>query len=326
MKMRVHSIKLPALLPILFFVCWIIVTLLVKNSYVIHIIFMVSIYACLSASLNIAVGITGLSNMSHATFFGIGAYVAALLALKFNASFLITLVASGLVAMVFGLIIGAPTLRLKGFFLSLATISFGQLIRAIEISWTSLTNGPMGLKGVPGASIGSYSFSVKAYVFYALALIIICYYVSQRMLACKTGRAMMAIKSDDLVAKSLGINTTYYKVLAFAISALFAGMVGSIYAHRTMFVSPDSFTQTDSTTILCMVILGSSGSLLGPLVGAIILQVAPEVLRFADNLRLVFVGVVMILGVLSKELHWGERIKIFLSEKILRHTPRKEGD
>ena len=182
------------------------------------------------------------------------------------------------------------------------------------------------LKGVPGASIGSYSFSVKAYVFYALALIIICYYVSQRMLACKTGRAMMAIKSDDLVAKSLGINTTYYKVLAFAISALFAGMVGSIYAHRTMFVSPDSFTQTDSTTILCMVILGSSGSLLGPLVGAIILQVAPEVLRFADNLRLVFVGVVMILGVLSKELHWGERIKIFLSEKILRHTPRKEGD
>lgn len=108
----------------------------------------------------------------------------------------------------------------------------------------------MGLKGVPGASIGEYMFSVKAYILYALVLTILCYYVSERMMACKVGRAMLAIKSDDLVAKSNGINTTYYKVIAFALSALFAGMVGSIYAHRTMFVSPDSFTQTDSTTIL----------------------------------------------------------------------------
>ena len=114
--------------------------------------------------------------------------------------------------------------------------------------------------------------------------------------------------------------------MAFALSALFAGMVGSIYAHRTMFVSPDSFTQTDSTTILCMVILGSSGSLLGPLIGAITLQVAPEVLRFADVFRLVFVGVVMILGVLSKELHWSEKIKAIIMRTIHRQGPQKEVD
>jgi len=288
---------------------WLILPSTLTNSYHLHLLFMVTIYACLSLSLNIAVEVAGLPNMAHATFFGIGAYTAALFALHFSTPFYITILLAGIVSLFFGLLIGVPTLRLKGFYLSLATLSFGQSIRAAEINWYSLTRGAMGLTDIPGAKIGNYTFVIRDYIYYTLALLALIYYVSYRLIKSKTGRAMFAVKSDDIVAKSLGINTTHYKILAFALSAFFAGMVGSIYAHRTMFVSPDSFTQNDSTAILCMVILGSGGSLLGPVIGAIVLQLIPEVLRFADNFRLIFVGLSMILGVLAKELHWGQKIK-----------------
>ncbi len=305
---------------------WIVVAAVIKNSYFIHMLFMATTYALLACALNIVVGITGLANMSQAAFFGIGAYTAALLATKFGAPFYINIIAAAVVSMLFGLAVGAPTLRLKGFYLSLVTIGFAQVLRIIEINWVSLTNGPMGITAIPGVSIGRYLFSKKAYIFYGLVVLLIILYVTKRLMASKIGRALSAIKNDEVAAKSLGINITYYKVLAFAMSSFFAGMAGSIYAQYTTFVSPDSFVQNDSTTLLCMVILGGSGTLFGPIFGAIVLIFVPEILRFADMYRLIFVGVVMIVGILAKEGQWFAHVQKFFKDRLTSLIRVKSGN
>ncbi|HHV79565.1 MAG TPA: branched-chain amino acid ABC transporter permease [Firmicutes bacterium] len=295
--------------PILGLLVWAVLPAVVKDPYVIHMLFMVTMFSILAVSLNIAVGYTGLSNLSHATFFGIGAYVAALLSIKTGASFLITLLAGGLVALGFGLLLGLPTLRLKGFYLALVTIGFGQIIRLTELNWISLTNGPMGIPGIPTARLAGYEFTPVAFNYYALVILLLEIEAVRRISDSRIGRALMAIKNDEIVANALGVNITYYKVLAFALSSLFAGMAGSIYAHYVTFVSPDSFTMADSVSILCMVILGGSGTLLGPVIGAVALVVIPELLRFASLYRMIFVGAAMVIGILVREGGLGQTIK-----------------
>ncbi|MGE5484710.1 MAG: branched-chain amino acid ABC transporter permease [Ignavibacteriales bacterium] len=287
---------------------WTLIPIVVKNSYVIHMLFMVSMFSILATSLNIAVGYTGLSNMSHATFFGIGAYAAALLATRADVPFYLTLVLGGIAAMGAGLLLGVPTLRLKGFYLALVTIGFGQIVRLVELNWVSLTNGPMGIPGIPTAALGGVEFSPLAFNYYALIILLIEIEAVRRIADSRIGRALLAIKNDQVVANALGVNTTRYKVLAFALSSFFAGMAGSIYAHYVTFVSPDSFTSADSISALCMVILGGSGTLLGPVIGAIFLVVSPEILRFAALYRMIFVGGAMVIGILVKEGGLGESI------------------
>lgn len=312
---------------LVFLVAWIAATALIDNGYITHLLFMATIYAVMACGLNIVVGITGLANMSQAAFFGIGAYVAALLATNFGAPFYVNLIAAALVSMVFGLLLGFPTLRLKSFFLSLVTIGFAQVIRVVELNWVSLTQGPMGITGIPAIRIFGHRFTKQDYIYYSIVILLLILYVTKRLLSAKLGRALSAIRNDEVAAKSLGINITYYKIYAFALSSFFAGMAGAIYAQYTSFVSPDSFVQNDSTTLLCMVILGGSGTLFGPIFGAIVLIFAPEILRFADLYRLIFVGVVMIVGILSKECRWGPRATEFLTNKVpalKKLTGRKE--
>lgn len=283
------------------------------NTYLIHIMLMVIIYAILACSLNIAVGMTGLSNLAHATFFGIGAYAAAILNSRFSAPFYVTIFAGMLVAILFGVVLGAPTLRLKGVFLALVTTGFGQVMRIIEINWVSLTNGPMGISGIDPARIGAYRFSRTAYVYYGLLVLVLTIYVAQRIMHSKMGRAFFSIKYDETAARSLGVNVTMYKILAYVISAGLAGMAGSVYAHYISFISPDTFTAADSTTVLCMVILGGAGTLLGPLIGAILLTLTPEIFRFAQLYRIIFIGVIMVVGVIASERKWSVAINEKLS-------------
>ncbi|QNM05996.1 branched-chain amino acid ABC transporter permease [Qiania dongpingensis] len=295
--LKKHSIIVVAVLGIL-------APLVITNTYHVHIILMCMMYGVLASSLNIAVGMTGLSNLAHATFFGIGAYAAAILNTRYGLPFYLTFFAGGLVAMVFGFILGAPTLRLKGVFLALVTTGFGQVIRIVELNWVSLTNGPMGISGIDAAEVGSYSFSTVSYIYYGLALLILCMYMSKRLMGTRVGRALFAIKYDETVARSLGVNITFYKVGAYVLSACMAGMAGSIFAHYVSFISPDTFTVADSTTVLCMVILGGAGSLLGPVIGAFILTIAPEIFRFAQTYRMIFIGAVMVIGVIANERGW----------------------
>lgn len=308
---------------LLFLAAWLIAAASIQSKYIIHLMFMATIYAVMACGLNIVVGITGLANMSQAAFFGIGAYTTAILATKFDTPFYLNLLAAALVSMVFGLALGVPTLRLKGFFLSLATIGFAQVLRIVELNWVSLTQGPMGITAIPGARLAGHKFGKQDYIYYSIVILLVILYVTKRLLNAKIGRALSAIKNDEVAAKSLGINITYYKIFAFALSSFFAGLAGSIYAQYTSFVSPDSFVQSDSTTLLCMVILGGSGTLFGPIFGAIILIFAPEILRFADLYRLIFVGIVMIVGIISKECRWASKIGTFMRRRLLEPIRQK---
>jgi len=270
------------------------------NQYWTHMYFMVMLWAMLASSLNIAVGYTDLANLSHAAFFGMGAYTAALLSLRLGVPFYLTLPAGGLLAGAFGILLGLPSLRLKGMYLALATIGFGEIVRMVEINWDKVTRGPMGLPGIPGASLFGHELSKIGYGYYALLLLAIEVLVIRNIVNSRIGRALRAIKNDEIAANSLGINTTYYKILAFVMASFFAGCAGSVYAHYFMFVSP-SFTMSDSFTMLSMVIVGGAGTLAGPLFGAALMAILPELLRFADLYRMVIVGAIMIVTIIVKE-------------------------
>ncbi len=307
--------KVKPYLPWIGFLLWAMIPVLTRNPYFRHMTFMVTMFAILASSLNIAVGYAGLSNMSHATFFGIGAYAAALLATKSHVPFYVTLFLGGFLALLFGLLLGIPTLRLKGFYLALVTIGFGQIVRMVELNWVSVTNGPMGIPGIPGALIGKFELSSALFNLYALLVLLLELVAMRRIAGSRIGRALFAIKNDQVAANALGVNVTYYKVLAFALSSFFAGMAGSIYAHYVTFVSPDSFTSADSITALCMVILGGP-TVFGPVLGALALVIVPELLRFADLYRVVFIGVAMVATVIIKEGGAGERFSQWVGTRF----------
>lgn len=292
----------------------IVLPLATKNGYFTHVLVMSIMFAILASSLNITLGLIGLSNLAQATFFGVGAFVAAILNSRFQVPFYITLVAGGLVTAVFGLILGAPTLRLKGVFLALATSAFGNAMRILEINWVSLTNGPMGITGIGPAVVGGWKFSDTAYIYYGLALLLLCMYITKRIRKSKIGRAFLAIKSDRTLARSMGVRIASYKVGAYVLSACLAGMAGTIYAHYAAFISPDSFTMADSTKVLCMVVLGGAGSLLGPVVGAVVLTIVPEILRFTQLYQVIFFGVLMVVGTIAKERNWSAIVSDKLSQ------------
>lgn len=283
--------------------------LLSSSVYYVHMVFMCMMFGILASSLNIAVGMTGLSNLAHATFFGIGAYAAAILNTRFGVQFYVTLFAGALIAAIFGAILGIPTLRLKGVFLAMVTTGFGQIMRILEVNWVDLTRGPSGITGIGAAKVGEFRFTKVMYIWYALLILAFCMYLSKRIMHSKIGRALFSIKYDETVARSLGVNITRYKVEAYVLSAALAGMAGTIYAHYISFISPDSFTAADSTTVLCMCILGGAGSLVGPVIGAFVLTLAPELLRFADLWRIIFVGMVMVIGVIAQQNHWGMQVE-----------------
>ena len=297
-----------------------------NSIYLTHMIFMCMMFGILASSLNIAVGLTGLSNLAHATFFGIGAYAAAILSTRFHVPFYLTFFAGAIVAAVFGAALGAPTLRLRGVFLSLATVGFGQIMRIVEVNWVSLTRGPSGITGIGAAKIGSYRFSKLAYIYYGLLILVFCMYLTKRIMRSKMGRALFSIKYDETCAQSLGVNVTRYKVAAYVLSAALAGVAGTIYAHYISFISPDSFTAADSTTILCMVILGGAGSLVGPVVGALILTIAPELFRFADLWRIIFVGIVMVVGIIAQENKWIDKVRYRIKQSKEKKTAKAGGE
>lgn len=292
----------------------------VNDIYYIHILFMCIIYATLASSLNISVGMTGLSNFAQAAFFGIGAYTAAILNTRFGFPFYLNLFAGGLIATCFGILLGLPTLRLKGVFLALVTEGFGQIMRIIEINWVSVTNGPMGIANIQGAGIGDFTFTKTAYIYCGFLLLLLCTYISKCIIRSKIGRAFFSIKYDETVARSFGVNVTFYKICAYILSSALAGMAGAIFAHYVSFISPDSFTSTDSINILCMVILGGAGTLVGPLLGSIILTVVPEIFRFANLYRDIFIGFVMVFGIISMENNWFVKFKYYIENRLLNRS------
>src|SRR5262249_28570728 len=257
----------------------------VWNAYHLHTLIMAGIFAGLALSLNLLLGYTRQLSLRHAAFFRIGAHATALLSVKLAWSPSIGLVAAIVLPAATGWVIGRLALKLRGAYFVLLTISFAGVVSLVSVNWMDLTNGPLGLPGVPPVEIalpGLPALSLRAKsAYYELVLlaVIACYLVCLALIRSRVGRALIALRENETLAASLGIDGTHYLVLAASISAAMAGLGGGLYAHYTRFVSPEVFLFSYTVTMVIMVVAGGKGTLAGPVVGAVIFTVLPEALR-----------------------------------------------
>ncbi len=257
----------------------------VWNPYHLHTLIMAGIFAVLALSLNLLLGYTGQLSLGHAAFFGIGAYATGLLTVKLEWSPWLGLLAAATLPAATGWIIGRLALKLRGAYFVLLTISFVGVVSLVSVNWMDLTNGPLGLPGVPPVEIGLPGLHVLslrakgAYYYLVLAAVLGCYLVCLALIRSRIGRALIALRENEALAESVGIDSTHYLVLAAVISAAMAGLAGGLYAHYTRFVSPEVFLFSYTVTMVIMVVAGGKGTLAGPIVGAVIFTVLPEVLR-----------------------------------------------
>ena len=273
----------------------------VANPYHLHVLIMAGVFTILALSLNLLLGYTGQLSLGHAAFFGIGAYTSALLSLPpLQWSFWLALPAAALASGLAGWGIGRLALKLRGAYFVLVTISFAGVISLVSINWMELTNGPLGLPGVPPPSLGPWTLRTKsAYWYLVLATAALAYFVCHRLVGSRIGRAFVALRENEPLAESVGIDGTRYLVLAAVISAAMAGVGGSLYAHYTRFVSPEVFLFSYTVTMVIMVIAGGQGTLAGPVVGALLFTVLPEALReaMAWQWQMLAYGVILIVCV-----------------------------
>ncbi len=268
------------------------------------------IYVMLAWGLNIVVGLAGLLDLGYVAFYALGAYAYALLGTHFGLSFWILLPTAGLMAAFWGVILGFPVLRLRGDYLAIVTLAFGEIIRLVIINWREVTNGAAGVSGIPKVSFfGLFSFNVsdpnyiskvmtflpqsgvyyKIFLYYLiLALCLLTAYVTMRLRRMPVGRAWEALREDEIACRSLGINTTTTKLTAFATGAMFGGFAGAFFAARQGFVSPESFIFLESAIILAIVVLGGMGSLIGIAIAALVMIGGTEILRELQFLKMIF--------------------------------------
>jgi branched-chain amino acid transport system permease protein len=250
-------------------------------EYLIHILIITGIYTILTLSLNLVVGFTGLAALGHIAFACIGAYTSSLLALNFGFSPWLGMLIGAILASFLGLIIGYPSIRLKGDYLALATFGLGIIIYSVAKNWVSLTRGPMGLPGIPQFSILGYGFSnLWSYLILIVLFVALTYFVLRNITNSPFGRILKGIREDEILVQSLGKNVNKYKLISFVVGAFFAGIAGSLYAHYITFIDPSSFGPMESITVLLMVVFGGMASLPGSFIGASVLVIFPELLRF----------------------------------------------
>lgn len=274
----------------------IVLPLVVADDYAMHVIIMTIMFMMLAVSVDIIYGYAGQLNLGQAAFAAIGAYVTAVLMVRFDLSYWIVMPLSGLGAAFLGLLLGIPTLRLKGLYLGIATMGFSEIVRLVLIMWVDVTRGPMGVPGIPPVMIGAYSLESKtAFYYLILAYLVLTVFCVQRVIDSRTGKALMAIRDDEIAARAMGVDSSRYKIIAFTLGAFFAGIAGSFYAVYVSFVSPDAFKMMDSYMIFAMPALGGMGTLWGPLIGALILYVLPELTRVFAEYRMLWVGALLVI-------------------------------
>ncbi len=265
------------------------------NNYYIDILNLCLLYALLAVGLNITVGYTGLLDLGYAAFYGVGAYVYALLSTGLGLSFWLGLPIGGLVAAFFGLVLGLITLRLRGDYLAIITLGFVQIIYLVLNNWDSLTQGPNGIMQISRPEVAGFVIREQIHFYYLiLSFLIVVVVAVHRLIHSQIGRAWIAIREDESAAEAMGINTTRMKILAFALGAGIAGIGGVFFAARYTFVSPESFTFLESVRILSMIVLGGMGSLPGAILGAFLLTLLPELLRDLANYRMLIFGAALV--------------------------------
>lgn len=291
------------------------------SSYIMTLTIKIGVYICLALGLNILVGYLGLISLGHAGFVAIGAYVCSLLVLKSGLSFWVALLLAGAFAAVCGLILGLPTLRVSGSYLTIVTLGFGEIVKTILMTWKPVTNGMLGVKPIPTPKIFGVSMTLKNHGLYyimvgfLLLITLFCYVLNKS----KTGRAFRAIKGDNTAAIMMGINTTYYKVLGFVLSGVICALIGGFYASTMTYIDPNSFTFDTSTMILSIVILGGMGTIRGMFLGAVVLVAFPELSRSLMDYRYVAYGIILIVMMRFRPqgiLGWRSQIPYRISKRV----------
>ncbi len=252
------------------------------DSYLLLNIVLIGINIVLAVSLNLITGFTGQFSLGHAAFMSIGAYTSAVLTAKLGQPFIVGLLASGITAALAGVVIGIPTLRLKGDYLAIATLGFGEIVKIIGLNMDYI-GGATGLNDIPQYTNWTWIF------FVTVATVILI----KHFLKSFHGRACIAIREDEIAAEAMGVNTTYYKVLAFAIGAFFAGTAGALYANYFYFIKPDSFGFMKSIDILVIVVFGGMGSIWGSILGAVALSIISLFLQNIPELRMVVYALIL---------------------------------
>ena len=302
MNTKRKTLKMPvrylmnAVLVALLFVGLSYLTQNVLSTYQNKVLLTVGINIILAVSLNVATGYLGQLPLGHAGFMSVGAYVGALFwkgmvnTLPGGANMIVGILLGGLAAGVVGLLIGIPALRLKGDYLAILTLGFGEIIRIVIINLAQFTGGTAGLKNIP-----RYSNFTVVYIF----VILTCFFI-HTMMKSRHGRAILSIRENEIAAESCGINTTYYKVMAFAVSALFAGIAGALFAGIQGSLFPAAFGFMDSINVLVMVVLGGMGSMLGSVVAATVLTALPALMQFLSNYRMIIYALLLVVVMIFK--------------------------
>lgn len=255
-------------------------------------------YVVLGLGLNIVVGLAGLLDLGYVAFYAVGAYSYALLNTHFDLGFWVVLPIGAILAAFFGILLGFPVLRLRGDYLAIVTLGFGEIIRLILENWNEFSHGPSGISNIDRPGLFGLELSLEQsiiYLFYLMILLVVfTIFVVSRLQYSRLGRAWVALREDEIACQAMGIDKTKTKLTAFALGATWAGMVGVIFAAKTTFVNPASFTFLESAIILAIVVIGGMGSIVGVIVGAFILILLPEYLRALSEYRMLAFGAIMV--------------------------------
>ena len=308
------------------------------NKYLLTVVILGLIYVLLGLGLNIVVGLAGLLDLGYVGFYAVGAYTYALLAHYFGLSFWVCLPLAGLMAATFGFLLGFPVLRLRGDYLAIVTLGFGEIIRLFLRNLTDITGGPNGISNIPKPTLFGLSFdrtaaegmqtfheyfgiaynSINKVIFLyliALVLVLLVLFVINRLLRMPIGRAWEALREDEIACEAMGIDIMRVKLSAFALGSCWAGFAGVIFAAKTTYINPSSFTFMESAMILSMVVLGGMGSITGVAIAAFILILAPEYLRAFSEYRMLIFGAIMVIMMIFRPqgLISGERRRYRIS-------------
>jgi len=272
-------------------------------DYFIYMVIIMNIFIILTISQNLLVGFTGLFSVCQAAFYGIGAYIAALLAIYLTNNLFWALLAAMIAAGIWGAIIALPSIRLKGDYFLIASIGFQMVMFSIFLNWKAVTRGPMGLYGLPRPQLFGFTFSSSySFLLLSFALMLACFFLSRRIVHSPFGLVLKGIRDDETAVESLGKNVTRFKIAIFSFSAAWAAVAGALFAFYTTSVDPFSFTLEESVFVMTLTIVGGTGNLKGSVVGAILLISIPELLKFiqipdavAAQIRQILYGLLLIL-------------------------------
>lgn len=252
-------------------------------NYLLYVLSLVAVYAVLTVSLNLLVGYTGILSVAHAAFMGIGAYAAALLLTEYGFNFFLTLPVAVVVAGVVGGALAASTLRLRGDYYIIGSFGFQVIMYNVFLNWIGLTKGPFGIRNIPKPSIGHFAFADPVrYAILAVAFLAVTVWIARRVADSPYGKVLRAIREDEAGAASIGKNVNRYKISIFIVSSMLASVGGALYAGLISYVDPFAFTIHESIFLQALVIVGGAGNVFGSVVGAAVLIVIPEILRFFD--------------------------------------------